>query len=140
MRISDWSSDVCSSDLQAGTALHSPEVPESHGGRYEISSSGSTGRPVKAQGTQLAQFIWDALTLREHSWHRRDFGGTLAAIRALPNGVAAYPQGPRGKLWGRAMKGLLETGRSAGMSLRWGERRVGKESGRTGRARWWRDN
>src|SRR3546814_12678147 len=90
MRISDWSSDVCSSDLQAGTALHSPEVPESHGGRYEISSSGSTGRPVKAQGTQLAQFIWDALTLREHSWHRRDFGGTLAAIRALPNGVAAY--------------------------------------------------
>src|SRR3546814_3683144 len=40
---------------QAGTALHSPEVPESHGGRYEISSSGSTGRPVKAQGTQLAR-------------------------------------------------------------------------------------
>src|SRR3546814_15474964 len=68
MRSSDWSSDVCASDLselqQAGSALVSPEVPESHGGRYEISSSGSTGRPVKAQGTQLAQFIWDALTLQ----------------------------------------------------------------------------
>lgn len=102
---------------QAGSALVSLEVPESHGGRYEISSSGSTGRPVKAQGTQLAQFIWDALTLREHSWHRRDFGGILAAIRSLPNGVATYPQGARGKLWGRAMKGLFETGPTAVLSI-----------------------
>lgn len=105
-------------ELQAaGAALHSPEVPEGHGGRYEISSSGSTGRPVKAQGTRLVQFIWDALTLREHAWHRRDFRGKLAAIRSLPDGVGIYPNGTVGKVWGRAMEGLFRSGPSATLSI-----------------------
>jgi phenylacetate-CoA ligase len=102
---------------QAGPALHSPEVPESHGGTYEISSSGSTGRPVRAKGTALVQLVWNALTLREHLWHRRDFTGKLAAIRALPDGVGLYPDGSRGRVWGRAMEGLFQTGPSASLSI-----------------------
>jgi phenylacetate-CoA ligase len=102
---------------QAGPALVSPEAPESHGARYEVSSSGSTGRPVKAQGTQLVQLLWDALTLREHIWHRRDFGGRLAAIRSLPNGVGVYPKGGHSQVWGRAMRELFQTGPSAALSI-----------------------
>src|SRR3546814_8528803 len=135
MRISDWGSDGCSSDLAyrqlpfyrdrlaeagfvtgkpvtpavwaripvltrgelqvAGPALFCAELPSGHGHTYELSTSGSTGRPVKAKGTSLVQLIWQAITLREHLWHRRDFSGTLAAIRSLPSGAGVYPQGDR---------------------------------------------
>ena len=105
-------------ELQAaGPALHSPELPAGHGGTYEISSSGSTGRPVKALGTALVQLMWHAITLREHLWHRRDFSGLLAAIRSLPNGVALYPDGARGQDWGRSTKGIYRTGQSALLSI-----------------------
>ncbi len=98
-------------DLQeAGDKLFSPEIPERHGKTYDISSSGSTGRPVKAKGTRLVQFVWDAMTLREHLWQRRDFSGTLAAIRSLPNGAADYPRGAGSRFWGRSTKGVFETG------------------------------
>ena len=100
-------------ELQAaGPALYSPVVPESHGKIYEIASSGSTGRPVTARGTALAQVIWNALTLREHFWHRRDLSADMAAIRAFPSGVATYPEGASSPVWGRAMTNLYPTGHS----------------------------
>src|SRR3546814_639512 len=157
MRISDWGSDGCSSDLAyrqlpfyrdrlaeagfvtgkpvtpavwaripvltrgelqvAGPALFCAELPSGHGHTYELSTSGSTGRPVKAKGTSLVQLIWQAITLREHLWHRRDFSGTLAAIRSLPSGAGVYPQGDRSPLWGVAMRGLFATGPSAALSI-----------------------
>jgi len=102
---------------EAGSGLYCPEVPKDHGGFYEISSSGSTGRPVTARGTRLIQTLWDALTLRDHLWHRRDFSHKLAAIRSMPTGVAAYPAGGRGKSWGRSTDGVFETGPSAVLSI-----------------------
>ncbi|MGF1592344.1 MAG: phenylacetate--CoA ligase family protein [Kiloniellaceae bacterium] len=102
---------------QAGAALFSPEIPKGHGGTYEISTSGSTGRPIKAKGTAMVQVMWRALTLREHLWHRRDFGGTLAGIRSLPNDAAPYPKGARSPLWGAATKGIYKTGPSATLSI-----------------------
>ena len=102
---------------EAGAALHSPEIPKSHGVTYEISSSGSTGRPVKAKSTRMAQLLWDALTLREHLWHRRDFAGTLAVIRSQPMGVADYPAGTRNAFWGHSLKGILKTGPSAALAI-----------------------
>ena len=105
-------------DLQAaGESLYAQEVPKDHGAIYEISSSGSTGRPVTARGTRLIQTLWDSLTLREHLWHRRDFSGTLAAIRAMPNGVADYPEGGRGTSWGRSTDNLFATGPAAVLSI-----------------------
>ena len=102
---------------EVGAGLYCPEVPKDHGGIYEISSSGSTGRPVTARGTKVIQTLWDALTLRDHVWHRRDFSSTLAAIRSMPNKVADYPAGGRGKNWGRSTDGIFETGPSAMLSI-----------------------
>lgn len=102
---------------QAGEALYCPELPEGHGATYELSTSGSTGRPVKVRGSRLTQLFYDVLTVREHLWHRRDFSGTLAAIRAFPDGVAVYPRGARNRAWGRALQGLFATGPSVMLSV-----------------------
>ncbi len=97
----------------AGESLFSSEIPQRHGQTYEISTSGSTGRPIKAKGTRLVQFLWDAMTLREHLWHRRDFSGKLAAIRSFPSGTAEYPDGAKAKNWGRSTKDVFTSGPSA---------------------------
>ncbi len=102
---------------QAGAALYSPVLPERHGETYEVSTSGSTGRPVKARGSVMSQLFFDVISLREHLWHRRDFSGTMAAIRSFPDGVAAYPEGARSRVWGRALKGLFDTGPSVMLSI-----------------------
>src|SRR3546814_18709092 len=47
MRISDWSSDVCSSDLVRSTAAEDPAKPERQG-RQVILTSGTTGAPKGA--------------------------------------------------------------------------------------------
>lgn len=106
------------SELQeAGPALVSPQLPDGHGGTYEVSTSGSTGRPIKALGSAVVQLFWHALTLREHLWHRRDFGGTLAAIRSVPSGSADFPRGSRGGNWGRSTKGFYDTGPAYVLSI-----------------------
>lgn len=105
-------------DLQrAGDRLSATELPSQHGRTYEISSSGSTGRPVKARGSEIVQLMWQVLTLREHLWHRRDFSGKLAAIRALPHGVADYPEGSAGGIWGKALQGVFKSGPSLLLSI-----------------------
>jgi phenylacetate-CoA ligase len=102
---------------QAGPKLYAAEVPSRHGRIYEISSSGSTGRPVKARGSDIVQTMWQVLTLREHLWHRRDFSGKLAAIRSVPHGVADYPKGMIGKVWGKALRGIFASGPSLLLSI-----------------------
>lgn len=74
--------------------------PRTHGGASEARTSGSTGQPVRVKRTDLCQLYWLAATLRDHLWHRRDFKGTLAAIRvathAANGGETVYPS------WGEA--------------------------------------
>lgn len=102
---------------RAGPALYSPEVPQGHGKTYELSTSGSTGQVVTVRGTRLGQLFWDVLTLREHLWHRRDFGTRLAAIRPYAAGVADYPKGAAGKGWGRSTMKLFPSGPSAMLNI-----------------------
>lgn len=102
---------------QAGAGLQTRVLPPGHGKTYEISSSGSTGQVVTVKGTQIGQLFWDALTLREHLWHRRDFSALLAAIRPYKPGVADYPRGGRGKVWGRSTRGLYRSGPSAMLTI-----------------------
>ncbi|MBK5105771.1 MAG: hypothetical protein JJE42_16105, partial [Burkholderiales bacterium] len=52
--------------------LKSRNVPPGHGGIRESKSSGSTGTPVRILKTQLSGLFWNAFTLRDHAWHRRD--------------------------------------------------------------------
>ncbi len=100
-------------ELQAaGPALHSPELPPGHGDIYELSSSGSTGQVVTVKGTKLLQLFWDALSLRDHLWHRRDFSARLAAIRPYPAGTADYPAGATAASWGRSVRALFRSGPS----------------------------
>ena len=98
-------------DLQAaGDRLLSTAPPPGHGRGHQGQSSGSSGTPIVTWRTEWTQLLWDAVTLREHLWHRRDLSGTLVAIRHFPPGVADYPAGRKGARWGRASGSVFETG------------------------------
>jgi phenylacetate-CoA ligase len=62
--------------------LSSARVPAQHGAVQKGSSSGSTGEPVSYLSTDLTGFFWQAFSLREHLWHRRDFSSKLAVVRS----------------------------------------------------------
>jgi phenylacetate-CoA ligase len=86
--------------------LKSNASPPAHGAIGEARTSGSTGAPVRVLKTDLCAQLWNAFTLRDHLWHRRDFGGRLAAIRhGVSNGDFDG--------WGQATDGLVTTGPSA---------------------------
>ena len=92
-------------------ALRSRASPGSHGTPVEGQSSGSTGTPIRFLRTAASQFFWQALTVREHLWHQRDFSGKLAAIRVrvenkcLPN-------------WGSPVASIYPTGPAAALNVR----------------------
>lgn len=82
-------------DIQAhGDALRSRAMPRDHGAPVEAASTGSTGRPIRVIGTQVHQFWWGAITLREHLWHGRNLGGKLAAIRTRVTTATQTGWGP----------------------------------------------
>ena len=101
----------------AGTKLHSAALPLGHGPTSVISSTGSTGRPIQSVTTRIRQLFWEAITIREHLWQRRDASGKLASIRAFPSGSADYPDGAQGRDWGGAVALLFDTGPVAGLSV-----------------------
>lgn len=97
-------------ELQQNYAeLKSERIPPEHGRTTELRTSGSTGSPKRVLRTQLSQLVWDALTLREHLWHRRDLSRKLAVIRRGPSGT--HPS------WGAATSGVFRTGPAVGMAL-----------------------
>ena len=67
----------------AGETMLSRALPKEHGAVSVASSSGSTGRPVKVKTTSVTSLFFVALNLRSHRWGKRDFAGTVCAIRAL---------------------------------------------------------
>jgi phenylacetate-CoA ligase len=80
---------------QAGESLYCDNVPPGHLPLNETRTSGSTGEPVAIRRTALSNLLWHGVTLRDHRWHGRDFGGRLATIRAiLPKPVAQRSWGP----------------------------------------------
>ena len=90
--------------------FRSENPPESHGAPNIYRSSGSSGRPVEVLGTKLMHRNWLAISLRDHLWHRRDFGGKLAAIRVrLERGCQEN--------WGPWADGLI-TGPSSQLNIR----------------------
>lgn len=84
-------------DLQSHfDALLADTYPQAHGKTFDITTGGSTGEPVTVRRTQLTQLFWEASTLRDHLWHRRDFSATQAIIRQFPAPV----QSSRPGQWG----------------------------------------
>jgi phenylacetate-CoA ligase len=96
---------------EQASALACREVPAEHGRTFAGTTSGSTGTPLRTVTTDLAQLLWQAITLRHQSWHGRDLRLKFASIRRdhdngafapdgkaypdwlLPEGVV-YPTGP----------------------------------------------
>jgi phenylacetate-CoA ligase len=105
-------------DLQAaGDSLHSQRVPPSHGKVQEGRTSGSSGRPLGFRRTAASGEIWAALAMREYFWQRRDFRGSLGAIRIFMNNAANPPEGMSSPGWGQAIGALYETGQAHGLSV-----------------------
>lgn len=91
-------------DLQANFgALRSAAVPSSHGNSVLGQSSGSTGTPARFMKTGVDQLFWNALTLRDHLWHERNFQGRFVAIRNIEDN-ALYPS------WGPPTDIVFQTG------------------------------
>ena len=106
-------------DLQlAGDRIQSTAIPAEHGGVTPCVTSGSTGKPVSVTLTGLTDLFWQAMTLRDHLWHERDFSGHLAAIRATNSDHALPPHGTRAAHWGQATAYLFETGGASLLSIR----------------------
>lgn len=95
----------------AGEALLSQKLLQEHGKVHEGQTSGSTGRPLSYFGTQYSQFIWQALTLREHLWHKRNFQGKLAVIRISTKKNVL-------KSWGPPADLVFETGPAAALDIK----------------------
>jgi phenylacetate-CoA ligase len=109
----DWATlPVLSRDtVQAqGDQIRCSTFPGAHGQRQAVNSSGSTGKPVSTEQTDLSTLFWEAFTLREHAWHRRDLSGKLGALRYFPDTMAAAQTGGHGPNWGAATDGVYQTG------------------------------
>ena len=109
----DWATlPVLSRDtVQAqGDQIRCGTFPSAHGQRQAVYSSGSTGKPVATEQTDLSTLFWEAFTLREHAWHRRDLSGKLASLRHFPDTMAAAKTGSHGPNWGTATDGVYQTG------------------------------
>lgn len=74
-------------------ALLAQTIPSAHGKTFDITTGGSTGEPVTVRRTQLTQLFWEAATLRDHLWHRRNLSGTMAIIRHFDRPVNASRAG-----------------------------------------------
>lgn len=99
-------------DIQShGAALKSQAPPRDHGPLIDHISGGSTGEPVRVLDTKLNSMFWRVFTLRDHFWHRRDFGGKLCAIRSRIEDQTLSG-------WGHATDTVLETGPSALLNIR----------------------
>ena len=83
-------------DFQLAAAeLYCAEVPREHGPVNELRTSGSTGEPVVVRRTHLTDLYWNALTMRDHHWHEREFSGRFSAIRpTLPRHLRLPNWGP----------------------------------------------
>ena len=95
-----------------GKALAAATIPKGHGKTASSTSSGSTGKPVTVRSTELSQLYWQAQTVLDHLWHRRDVTKTLAAIRSMADDKGRYPDGGRAKSWGPSTGAIFTTGPS----------------------------
>jgi len=92
------------------TLISTTKIPAPYQVTGTISTSGSTGQPIRVSTTNLTQFLWNAFTLREHLWHDLDFSQKFAAIRYLGQKEAGHPNGAAMATWGPPDALLFQTG------------------------------
>jgi phenylacetate-CoA ligase len=113
-------------DVQLAAArLHSTRVPATHGRIGLTVTSGSTGEPVTVRRTGVTALFWNALTMRELRWHRRDVAGRLCTIRARTPAYAELDDwGPPASLLAQtgpalALPAATDTGRLVKLVVAW---------------------
>lgn len=74
-------------------------LPTAHAKTFDITTGGSTGEPVTVRRTQLTQLFWEAATLRDHLWHRRNLSGSIAIVRHFDRPVETSRPGH----WGNSI-------------------------------------
>ena len=67
---------------QGGDSLLARGLPEHHGGAPWVTTSGSTGQPVRVANSGSGVFFQHALLLRSHFWFELEPRGKFAIIRA----------------------------------------------------------
>lgn len=87
--------------IESGPRILSKRYPIQHGAAPETVTSRSTGAPVRVRVPGIVTTFWNAITLRDHTWHRRDLTARLAAIRHTGE-QAPPPDGARAAGWGPA--------------------------------------
>lgn len=100
----------------AGPSLVTESLPRHHEPVNEVTTTGSTGRPVRAVGTRITTHFWLAITARHHLWHGIDVTGKLAAIRAERSDDLPA-EGLSASGWGPAIDNLFVSGPSCLFSI-----------------------
>ena len=90
--------------------LRAAAYPPDHGQPKEYRSSGSIGMPISVFKTDMCDFLWEAITLRDHLWHRREFAGTLAALRTRQIKGGAGGDGIVSTIWNHGVSAAFRTG------------------------------
>ena len=70
----------------AGDDLVSTEVPADHLPLTDMTTSGTTGRPLTVKATPITGLFWLVCALREHLWHGRDATATVVTLRTDRSG------------------------------------------------------
>lgn len=96
---------------QAKENIFSKEPLPSHEPSELMTSTGSTGMPVTVKGNVATQFFWNALTVRDHLWHKLDFSKSYAIIRFTENPAGKPPHGAVFENWGPATYRIVPTGK-----------------------------
>jgi phenylacetate-CoA ligase len=65
----------------------------------------------------MSGLFWQAITVRDHLWHRRDLGACAAVIRTDDQGVAPPPDGRTLQDWGMPTTQLYPTGPAAMLAV-----------------------
>src|SRR3546814_11517100 len=129
MRISDWSSDVCSSDLTVTAVV--PPYNASEAGGMEYPTFFTAEGYAKVEPGTIMQYMLDFVTI--HEFGHGYFYGILASNEfeepMLDEGMNQYWAGRMTRE--RGQKNVL----ASGWMKRSAERRVGKEGGSKGRMR-----
>jgi len=99
-----------------GSKLNARTLPPGHAPVGVLRTSGSTGIAVEVRSTAPTRMLWDALTVREHLWWRRDFTKRMGVIRFRKRDEHATDGQVRGS-WGAPVALLYRSGPSSAMHI-----------------------
>ncbi len=99
-----------------GTKLNARTLPPGHAPVGLLRTSGSTGIPVEVRSTAPTRLLWDALTVREHLWWRRDFTRRMGVIRFRKR-EERETDGQTRPGWGTPVALLFRSGPSSAMHI-----------------------